>query len=100
MFAFMEGWSPDLQAAAIGAIVGGVLGILGAILGGVIGGWVTYRYELKRAAKEKREKWIELALEWASNGRKDSLRRTNLRGADLSGACQSVHPRALGALCV
>ena len=34
MLSFFSGWSPELQAATIGALVGGCLGILGAILGG------------------------------------------------------------------
>ena len=85
MLSFFSGWSPELQAAAIGALVGGCLGILGAILGGWMQGRAWYGYELKRAAGEKHEHAIQTALEWSVNGRKDSLRHADLHGADLRG---------------
>ena len=48
-------------------------------------GLAWYRYEQKRAAAEKHAQWVQTALEWAANGRKDSLRRADLHGADLRG---------------
>ena len=77
-------------------LVGAAIGAVGAILGGFVQGWASDWFERRRAAiekrelaaelaAEKREQWIQTALEWAANGRKDSLRRANLQDADLRG---------------
>lgn len=66
-----------------------MLGAVAAILGGILGGWIQglawYYFERKRASAEKRERWVETALEWAVRGRQDSLRRADLESADLRG---------------
>ena len=74
----------DSTLVLIGALIGAAAAIIGGIIGGFVQGWAWYRYEQKRAAVEKREQWIETALEWAANGGRESLRRANLSGADLS----------------
>ena len=76
----------DSTLVLIGALIGAAAAIIGGIIGGFVQGWAWYRYEQKRAAVEKREQWIETALEWAANGGRESLRRANLSGADLSSA--------------
>jgi uncharacterized protein YjbI with pentapeptide repeats len=71
----------EAQIAVITTIVGGLLGITGTIVG-------IFAQEIlagRRATEDKREHWIQTALEWAAHGRKDSLRRVDLRGADLRG---------------
>ena len=73
----------DSTLVLIGALIGAAAAIIGGIIGGFVQGWAWYRYEQKRAAAEKREQWIETALEWAANGRRESLRRANLSGGYL-----------------
>jgi hypothetical protein len=57
-----------------------VAGIAGFVAFRVGAWWGTVSMMWK-----KQEQWIQTALEWAANGRKDSLRRANLQGADLRG---------------
>ena len=64
-------------------IAGASAAILGGVIGGFVQGWAWYRFELKRAAREKKNRWTEIALEWAAKGRQESLRHVNLEGADL-----------------
>ena len=64
-------------------LVGAAIGAIGAIVGGFVQGLASDWFERRRAAAEKHEQWIQTTLEWAANGRKDSLRRANLQGADL-----------------
>ncbi len=64
-------------------LIGAAIGAIGAIVGGFVQGLASDWFERRRAAAEKREQWIQTALEWAANGRKDSLRRADLQGADL-----------------
>ena len=87
----------DARAVIISAIVGGMLGITGAIIGGRIQARTWYQYQQKRAAVEKRERWIRIAREWAAKGRHHSLRLADLNGADLRGvdlAADTRHSRA------
>ncbi len=72
----------DLFSITLGAAAA----IAGGIIGGLVQGWSWYYFERKRAVAEKRERWVETALEWATRGRQDSLRRADLEGADLRGA--------------
>ena len=61
-------------------ILGGLIGITGAIIGGIAEGVSNYLLEGRREARWRRQRWIDLALNWDG---KQSLRRADLRGADL-----------------
>jgi len=67
------------------ALIGAVAALVGSIIGGWAQGRFAHYYETKRAATEKRERWTKAALEWATNGRVETLRRVDLTGADLRG---------------
>lgn len=75
----------NIDLDLLSVLIGATAAIVGGIIGGWVQGWAWYRFELKRAAAEKRERWTEIALEWATTGRRDSLRRADLQGADLRG---------------
>ncbi len=63
----------------IGVIIGASAAIIGGVIGGIVRGWAWYRFELKRAAREEKKRWAEIALEWAARGRLESLRRASMR---------------------
>lgn len=89
---------PEALYALIGAGIGGLFAILGGIVGGWMQGLAWYHYESKRARGERRQKWIKVAQEWASNGHKESLRRADLIEADLRGVkLGSQHNSEMGA---
>jgi len=69
----------------LGIIIGAGAAILGGVIGGFVQGVAWYRFELRRAAREEKKRWIEIALEWAAKGRRESLLRVDLEGADLRG---------------
>jgi competence ComEA-like helix-hairpin-helix protein len=65
-----------------------LIGALAAIFGGIVGGWIHgyswYSFESRTELRQDREQWTEVALEWSSRGRLDTLRNANLEGADLT----------------
>ena len=71
----------ETKAAIIGAIVGGILALAGSILQGL----ASYVVQRRRSLSEERRRWVRMALNWAGNDGRDSLRRAKLKGADLYG---------------
>ena len=69
----------------IGVIIGASAAIIGGVIGGFVQGWAWYRFEIKRAARQEKKRWIKIALEWAETRPFGSLRRADLEGADLRG---------------
>ena len=61
-------------------LLGGMIGFVGAILGGVAEAGFGYVFGDLRYRREERRRWLRTALEWAAVGRKESLRRADLRG--------------------
>jgi len=64
-------------------LVGAAIGAAGAIVGGFVQGLASDWFERRRAVVEERKHWIQVALHWDVNGRKDNLRHVDLQGADL-----------------
>lgn len=62
-----------------------VLAVIGTLLGTVLGALLQECLQVRRNAATERAYWVRIALDWATSGRKMSLRRANLQDADLRG---------------
>src|SRR5438876_1145222 len=74
---------PPIDPSAFWLIVGAVAAILGGIVAGIVTARMAYRQGLKHAADAERKRQVLAVLEWAENGRRESLRHAHLQGADL-----------------
>lgn len=81
------------QIAWMAGIVGALAALFGAIIGAVITVVGQYFFDSRRVAAEERKQSIKIAVNWITNGRRDSLRRVNLTKADLRGVDLSASER-------
>ena len=65
--------------------VGWVLGLVSSLLTSFFLFWLEGKRELRNTSREQRKEDIRIARNWASDGKKVSLRGFDLQGANLSG---------------
>ena len=65
-------------------ILGWLLGLLGSLVSGIVLFWLQDRRDVKNEALRQRREDTRTARNWASDGKKASLRDFDLQGANLS----------------
>lgn len=74
-----------MDSNAFWLLIGAAIGVVGAVAGGFMQGWASSYFERKRAIAQERRRWLRTALQWAANGRQESLRNADLHRANLRG---------------